>query len=448
MEIVSATSTTTGPRGNAGQLPDKINDIARAIQNRLGEGPFDWDVSRGDLRAISQTLVSLDDDSRNDVISRLPDSALRKWGGEIDGWMGGLDHGERTDLFNSLAQGLDAQQLARFHGALNDNLQREFGQAIQRNTDRQTQIEFLANVQQNLLQNQGTPNTEGLSPEQIELILDLSQVALDVVGLVDPTPVSDGINGIISLFRGDFLGAGISALSMIPYVGDLAKTGKLGKWAETVDGVVRMAAKDARFAEQVRPVLNKIRDGIEGIPQGAFDKLPQAAQDTLRHIASKIDELATTAGRKTDGYIATVRGQKITLDNIDIQTVHYVKRGRVEYRDLRGEFTNGIRKDFLEHLASDPDTLAALKRAGLDDSQIARIANGMVPSGWQVHHKLPLDDGGTNDFSNLVLIKNDPYHIALTNTQRSLVGDLEVGQSRQIEFPVPHGSVYPPVPPH
>ena len=35
---------------------------------------------------------------------------------------------------------------------------------------------------------------------------------------------------------------------------------------------------------------------------------------------------------------------------------------------------------------------------------------GLVPDGWQVHHKIPLDQGGTNDVENLVLIKNDPYH--------------------------------------
>ena len=69
-----------------------------------------------------------------------------------------------------------------------------------------------------------------------------------------------------------------------------------------------------------------------------------------------------------------------------------------------------------------------------------------MPQGWQVHHKLPLDDGGTNSFDNLVLIKNDPHHIALTNAQRTLVGDLAVGQSRQVDFPIPRGFVYPPTP--
>ena len=65
---------------------------------------------------------------------------------------------------------------------------------------------------------------------------DVTQIALDIVGLVDPTPISDGVNGLISLGRGDWLGAGISAVSMIPYVGDAAKLGKLGRYAENTAG--------------------------------------------------------------------------------------------------------------------------------------------------------------------------------------------------------------------
>jgi hypothetical protein len=34
-----------------------------------------------------------------------------------------------------------------------------------------------------------------------------------------------------------------------------------------------------------------------------------------------------------------------------------------------------------------------------------------------MHHLLPLDDGGTNATSNLVLIKNDPDHMLITQYQ-------------------------------
>ena len=60
-----------------------------------------------------------------------------------------------------------------------------------------------------------------------ELKLDLAQAALDIAGIADPTPISDGLSGLMSLTRGDFIGAGLSLVSMVPYVGDaLAKTSK------------------------------------------------------------------------------------------------------------------------------------------------------------------------------------------------------------------------------
>jgi hypothetical protein len=68
---------------------------------------------------------------------------------------------------------------------------------------------------------------------------------------------------------------------------------------------------------------------------------------------------------------------------------------------------------------------------------------GRPPRNWQVHHKLPLDDGGTNDFDNLVLIKNDPYHKAITNAQRKLTKGIEPGQTKEIDFPVPEGFLFP-----
>ena len=85
-----------------------------------------------------------------------------------------------------------------------------------------------------------------------------------------------------------------------------------------------------------------------------------------------------------------------------------------------------------------------LRAAGFNDADIALVRQGKVPQGWQVHHKKPLDDGGDNSFDNLVLIKNDPYHQAITNEQKRLVGDLQPGDTRAVDFPLPQGSIYPP----
>lgn len=119
----------------------------------------------------------------------------------------------------------------------------------------------------------------------------------------------------------------------------------------------------------------------------------------------------------------------------------YTKNSKSARRALRKTFNKSARKDFLKSI--DPGDL---RRAGLSDADIAKVAQGKVPTGYQVHHTFPIDDGGTNDFSNLVLIKNSPDHQIITNHQRYVAGGLRPGQSVDVEWPTfpPGTAVWPP----
>jgi hypothetical protein len=67
---------------------------------------------------------------------------------------------------------------------------------------------------------------------------------LDVVGVIDPTGIADGINAGWYLAEGDGVNAALSAAGMIPYVGDLAKVGKYGvKAAKAGEEAVKAANK-------------------------------------------------------------------------------------------------------------------------------------------------------------------------------------------------------------
>ena len=95
-----------------------------------------------------------------------------------------------------------------------------------------------------------------------ELKLDLAQSAIDIAGIVDPTPISDVIGAGLSLFRGDFIGAGLSLISVIPYAGDaLGKTAKGARLAKKMTGLKKkisaaiasvQAAKAAKFATRMK----------------------------------------------------------------------------------------------------------------------------------------------------------------------------------------------------
>ncbi|HEX8145842.1 MAG TPA: hypothetical protein VF591_01465 [Pyrinomonadaceae bacterium] len=127
----------------------------------------------------------------------------------------------------------------------------------------------------------------GFTPEQRELILDLTQMGLDIAGILDPTPISDGSNGVISLFRGDLLGAGISAVGFIPYLGDIAKLGKVKKWAKVIERVVDMARADARFGDFVRFGMKKIKGLLDSIP---LDRLPRPMREAVEKLKAKVDD--------------------------------------------------------------------------------------------------------------------------------------------------------------
>jgi hypothetical protein len=105
---------------------------------------------------------------------------------------------------------------------------------------------------------------------------------------------------------------------------------------------------------------------------------------------------------------------------------------------LHAEFPS-VRTAFVKDLAE--NHAAALRDAGMSDADIIMMAKGRIPSGYQVHHVLPLDDGGTNATSNLVLIKNDPDHMLITLYQNKQTSGMSPGQTRKLEWPIPYSQV-------
>ncbi|MEM9056266.1 MAG: HNH endonuclease [Pseudomonadota bacterium] len=310
----------------AAELASAADDAAvdaavAAIDDALSEGVLDWDVSTGDLRNIKSTLEALPPAQLNEVIEGLSDESLAKWGAELNGTIGGLSATERADQFVQLAQNVSGSGLARIFENLTGAHQQEFVAAINAHSGGETRADFVDATQREAL-NAALQTPEGLTDAQKTLLLDLGQLALDVVGLADPTPISDGANGLISLFRGDFLGAGLSAVSMIPYLGDAAKLGKLGKWAETVAGVVELAAKNADFARAAEPLLKRIDDAIGAIPDSVMRNLPESAQNTLQSMSRQIDEVIGGVARSADaplvinsnvGSRAVIDGRTVTI---------------------------------------------------------------------------------------------------------------------------------------
>ncbi|MGL6095925.1 MAG: AHH domain-containing protein, partial [Fimbriiglobus sp.] len=146
------------------------------------------------------------------------------------------------------------------------------------------------------------------------------------------------------------------------------------------------------------------------------------------------------------GFTGTLRGQPVTLAGVPTETITFTKIDKATQDVRRAVFESTDRGDFLKGLANNPEKVAALKKAGLTDELIAGMRNGELPitSGYQVHHKIPIAGGGTNLPDNLVIIKNDPYHLTITNYQNSVTGGMAAGEAAQLPWPIVPGFIYPP----
>jgi hypothetical protein len=135
----------------------------------------------------------------------------------------------------------------------------------------------------------------------------------------------------------------------------------------------------------------------------------------------------------------------VGLPGVRTEEIIYTKRPPAETRELRNVFDRKVRPDYLKSLSENPENIQHLKNAGIYDSGISRMQQGKLPSrDWQVHHDLPLDDGGTNSFNNLTLIKNDPYHKVITNYQNTVTRSMKPGDSQTLDWPIIDLDVYPP----
>ncbi|SKA52332.1 HNH endonuclease signature motif containing protein [Photobacterium toruni] len=225
--------------------------------------------------------------------------------------------------------------------------------------------------------------------------------------------------------------------------------------------------------DEVAPTLSygaksRTNQRIDNALTGVSDEVDELGNDFVKHNKAIKNGDFETAGKIIGKYASSMmlptkkikaiselsnesrlfkgvyKGNSIILKDVDIVDLHYKKRERSEYNELRKGFNNNIRKDFLKDLSLDDKVISQLKQHGVGDSDILKLSDGKVPRGYQVHHKVPLDDGGTNDKNNLVLIRSSPEHSVFTTYQKQQTSTLKVGGDGEIiEWPIPNGNVYP-----
>lgn len=110
------------------------------------------------------------------------------------------------------------------------------------------------------------------------LAWELSKAAVDVAGIVDPTPISDCVGAAMSIADGDFLGAGLSLISVVPYIGDA-----LGKTAKGARAAKKVAALRHAIAAQIARIA-KLKSARKTISAGSRARSAANATKDIRRL--------------------------------------------------------------------------------------------------------------------------------------------------------------------
>lgn len=138
------------------------------------------------------------------------------------------------------------------------------------------------------------------------------------------------------------------------------------------------------------------------------------------------------------------------LPGFTFESFTYVKKAnRVQYlRERKTEFIKA-RRDWLKELAKTREDL--LLKCGIPLPQIDLMkTKGRCPvdcdgKPYQVHHRKPLDDGGTNDPANFILIRDDVEHRAVHghyNPAEQSIDRLTPGRSAVVALPMPPADTF------
>ena len=215
---------------------------------------------------------------------------------------------------------------------------------------------------------QRTPvGKNNLTEEQQELLLDISQIVLDIVGIFEPTPFADGTNAAISFKRDDHFGGWIGLISMIPYLGDLAKVGKFPKYMATIKRVSLQYYKSTKFASLVDPYLRELSDALELLAKlkGEMGSSAAALNKQITKMLNKGSRAFKAASRsgmagahiKVVLEIAKERGLIIIFRNANPNCLKYIKRG---FPAKPIEISAKTQKDGLVRAISDAEYAQAL----------------------------------------------------------------------------------------
>jgi len=149
------------------------------------------------------------------------------------------------------------------------------------------------NIQDQLAKLEGDTAKAGAELEKA-----LLDSAIDLAGIVDPTPISDAIGFARSAASGDWTGAGLSLISMLPYAGDvIAKPLKGLKVGKKILALKKRIADNVVKARQI--VVNTLKNDAAAIRvKRAAKKGEDLGEELIQRCPMEVNRYGTHTPKK------------------------------------------------------------------------------------------------------------------------------------------------------
>ena len=266
---------------------------------RLGDGsplelPLEWEEARPKLRAISFEQFVLSNDPR---LTRWYNAARFDREPPSD-WPGTWRDAPKEK--SSQSDGVSAANLAPQNiteptsKTVNDLSETEADESPSKPNEQPRVTPSSTSSPTSEPQSPTTAAENSPQPSTMSSGLDKLQTTLDAVGAAEPTPFADGTNAVISLVRAateparrkeHLSNAAVSAISVIPYVGDLAKASKYGSKAAKSTSTAARSAPTASAAQGYgSSVSNVSTSSLSSLVTSlAFDATTSSSSSSASH---------------------------------------------------------------------------------------------------------------------------------------------------------------------
>lgn len=103
------------------------------------------------------------------------------------------------------------------------------------------------------------------------------EIGLDVAGIADPTPICDITSASLQLRKGEFIGAGLTLLGVVPYLGDVGKLVKAPSLAARLSKVEKRLEAAVRALNVTKEKLDAVRRGARKLAERYYFKVIDGA---------------------------------------------------------------------------------------------------------------------------------------------------------------------------